>query len=38
VEKTRAGKVKKPTFPARLEIPHSARDSHFPTASAAAGD
>ena len=38
VEKTRAGKVPKPTFPARLEIPQSARDSHFPTASAAAGD
>lgn len=38
VEKTRGGKVQKPTFPARLEIPHSARDSHFPTASAAAGD
>jgi transposase len=35
VEKTRAGKVKKPTFPARLEIPQSARDSHFSTASAA---
>jgi len=38
VEKTRGGKVKKPTFPPRLEIPQSARDSHFPTASAAAGD
>jgi len=38
VEKTRDGKVQKPTFPPRLEIPHSARDSHFPTASAAAGD
>jgi hypothetical protein len=38
VEKTRAGKVQKPTFPSRLEIPQSARDSHFPTASAAAGD
>src|SRR5271169_2568273 len=38
VEKTRAGKVQKPTFPPRLEIPQSARDSHFPTASAAAGD
>src|SRR5271166_206548 len=36
VEKTRAGKVQKPTFPPRLEIPPSARDSHFPTASAAA--
>jgi hypothetical protein len=38
VEKTRAGKVQKQTFPPRLEIPQSARDSHFPTASAAAGD
>ena len=37
VEKTQAGKVKKPTFPACLEIPHTPRDSHFPTASAAAG-
>jgi len=36
VEKTRAGKVQKPTFPPRLEIPQSSRDSHFPTASAAA--
>src|ERR1700690_4455472 len=25
------GKVKKPTFPLRLEIPQRARDSHFPT-------
>jgi transposase len=38
VEKPRGGKVKKPTFPPRLEIPQSARDSHFPTAPAAAGD
>jgi transposase len=38
VEKPRGGKVKKPTFPPRLEIPQTARDSHFPTASAAAGD
>lgn len=37
VEKTRAGKVQKPTFPVRLEIPQKARDSHFPTAPAAAG-
>ncbi len=37
VEKTRGGKVKKPTFPPRLEIPPSARDSHFPTASTAVG-
>jgi transposase len=38
VEKPRGGKVIKPTFPPRLEIPQSARDSHFPTASATAGD
>jgi len=38
VEKTRRGTVQKTTFPPRLEIPQSARDSHFPTASAAAGD
>ena len=31
VEKTRAGKVQKRTFPARLEIPQKARDSHFST-------
>ena len=37
VEKTRGGKVEKQTFPPRLEIPQSARDSHFPTASTAAG-
>jgi transposase len=37
VEKTRAGKVQKPTFPPRLEIPQTTRDSHFPTTSAAAG-
>jgi hypothetical protein len=37
VEKTRGGKVKKPTFPPRLEIPPTARDSHFPTATTAAG-
>jgi len=37
VEKTPAGKVQKPTFPAGLEIPQTARDSHFPTASAAPG-
>ena len=37
VEKTRAGKVQKPTFPPRLEIPQTARDSHFPTTSATAG-
>ena len=35
-EKTRGGKVEKQTFPPRLEIPQNARDSHFPTASAAA--
>src|SRR6202162_4279395 len=32
VEKTRGGKVQKPTFPPRLEIPQTARDFHFPTA------
>jgi transposase len=31
-EKTRRGKAPKQAFPARLEIPQSARDSHFPTA------
>lgn len=31
VEKTCGGKVKKTTFPPHLEIPPSARDSHFPT-------
>jgi hypothetical protein len=36
VEKARGGKVEKQTFPPRLEIPQNARDSHFPTASAAA--
>jgi transposase len=36
-EKTRGGKVIKPTLPPRLEIPQSARDSHFPTAPTAAG-
>lgn len=38
MEKTQGGKVQKPTFPPCLEIPQSARDSHFPTASAAVGD
>jgi transposase len=37
VEKTLAGKVIKPTFPASLEIPQTARDSHFPTAPTATG-
>jgi transposase len=32
VEKTLRGKVKKTTFPPRLEIPPRTRDSHFPTA------
>jgi hypothetical protein len=36
VEKTRDGKVQQPTFPPRLEIPQSTRDSHFPTTSATA--
>jgi Homeodomain-like domain len=38
VEKTQGGKVQKPTFPPCLEIPQKARDSHFPTASATAGE
>jgi len=37
VEKARGGKVQKQTFPPRLEIPPTTRDSHFPTAPAAAG-
>jgi hypothetical protein len=37
VEKTRRGKVPKTTFPPRLEIPPSTRDSHFPTATTVAG-
>jgi hypothetical protein len=37
VEKTRGGKVQNQTFPPRLEIPQTARASHFPTASTAAG-
>jgi len=37
VEKTRGGKVRKTTFPPRLEIPPRARDSHFPIAPATAG-
>ena len=37
VEKTLAGKVKKPTFPSSLEIPQTTRDSHFSTAPTAAG-
>jgi len=37
VEKPRGGKVEKQAFPPRLEIPQTTRDSHFPTASAAAG-
>ncbi len=37
VEKTRGGKVQKTTFPPRLEIPQTTRDSHFPTTSATAG-
>src|SRR6202166_930137 len=37
VEKPRGGKVINPTFPPRLEIPNSARDSHFPTAPTTAG-
>jgi hypothetical protein len=37
VEKTLRGKVRKATLPPRLEIPPSARDSHFPTASTTTG-
>jgi len=37
VEKTLRGKVKKTTFPPRLEIPQTTRDSHFPTTSATTG-
>jgi hypothetical protein len=38
VEKKRRGKVKQQTFPPCLGIPQRTRDSHFPTASVAAGD
>jgi transposase len=37
VEKTLRGKVPKSTFPPRLEIPPSARDSPFPTATTTTG-
>ena len=37
VEKTLRGKVYKSTFPPRLEIPQSARDSHFATATTTTG-
>ena len=37
VEKPLRGKVQKQTFPLRLEIPPTARDSHFPTATTATG-
>jgi len=37
VEKTRRGKVPKQTFPPRLEIPPTPRDSHFPPATTATG-
>jgi hypothetical protein len=33
VEKTLIGKVQKQTFPINLQIPHTTRDLHFPTAS-----
>jgi transposase len=36
VEKTLRGKVQKQTFPLNLQIPLTARDSHFPTASTTA--
>jgi hypothetical protein len=35
VEKPLRGKVQMPTFPPRLGIPQTARDSHFPTATTA---
>jgi len=35
VEKTLGGKVQNSTFPPSLEIPPTARDSHFPTAATA---
>ena len=35
VEKTLRGKVHKQTFPLNLQIPHTTRASHFPTASTA---
>jgi len=38
VEKTQGGKVQNPTLPPCVEIPQTPRDSHFPTASAPAGD
>lgn len=38
VEKPRSGKVARQTFPPRLEIPTATRDSHFSTATTAAGD
>ena len=37
VEKTLKGKVQKQTFPFNLQIPQTARDSHFPTASTTTG-
>jgi transposase len=37
VEKPRGGKVPRQTFPPRLEIPQTTRDSHFSTATTAAG-
>jgi transposase len=37
VEKALRGKAQKQAFPPRLEIPQSARDSHFPTASTTTG-
>jgi hypothetical protein len=38
VEKPHRGKIEKQIFPPRLGIPQTTRDSHFPTASTAAGD
>jgi len=38
VGKPRSGKVKQLTFPLRLEIPQTPRDSHFPTAPTTTGE
>ena len=37
VEKTHGGRVKKTSFPPRLQIPQKTRNSHFTTASAVTG-
>ena len=38
VEKTLGGKVQKLSLPPNLQIPHTTRDSHFPTASTTTGN